>query len=45
MQQVELFAVATILWGGIAAFLLWLFFRMNKIESTMKKLSSAILED
>jgi len=45
MQQVELFAVAAILWGGIAVFLFWLFVRMNKIEGIMKKLSTSIEEN
>ena len=45
MQQVELFTVAAVLWGGIAIFLLWLFYRMNRIEDTMKRLSTSFEEE
>ncbi|MFW9909413.1 MAG: hypothetical protein ACFFEF_12635 [Candidatus Thorarchaeota archaeon] len=37
MQQIELFAVASILWGGILIFLFYLFVRMMRLESKMKK--------
>ena len=39
MQQQELFLVASILWGGILIFLLYLFIRMLRLESTMKRLT------
>ncbi|MCK5238968.1 MAG: hypothetical protein KAR33_05425 [Candidatus Thorarchaeota archaeon] len=39
MQQQELLLVASILWGGILIFLLYLFIRMLRLESTMKRLT------
>jgi hypothetical protein len=42
MQQVELFVVAVILWGGIFAFLLYLLSRMFGIEKQLKMVESQI---
>jgi hypothetical protein len=36
MQQLELFTVAAILWGGMMIFLLYLLLRMQGIEKQMK---------
>ncbi|MHA1577753.1 MAG: hypothetical protein ACTSU3_10370 [Candidatus Thorarchaeota archaeon] len=40
MQQVELFVVAVIFWGGIFAFLAYLFLRMMAIEKQLKIVES-----
>lgn len=40
MQQVELFIVAIILWGGIFVFLLYLLLRMAGIEKQLKIVES-----
>ena len=40
MQQVELFAVAAILWGGIFLFLAYLFLRMTGIEEQLRIVES-----
>jgi len=40
MQQVELFVVAVILWGGIFAFLAYLLLRMMGIEKQLKIVES-----
>ncbi|MDF1539874.1 MAG: hypothetical protein P1Q69_13320 [Candidatus Thorarchaeota archaeon] len=42
MQQLELFTVASILWGGILVFLLYLFIRMVKLETTMKRITQSM---
>ncbi len=42
MQQVELFVVAVILWGGIFAFLLYLLMRMVGIEKQIKIVESQV---
>ncbi|MHA1577692.1 MAG: hypothetical protein ACTSU3_10060 [Candidatus Thorarchaeota archaeon] len=42
MQQVELFVVAVILWGGIFVFLLYLLLRMVGIEKQLKIVESQI---
>jgi len=42
MQQVELFIVAIIFWGGIFAFLLYLLMRMVGIEKQLKIVESQI---
>ena len=42
MQQVELFVVATIFWGGIFAFLLYLLMRMVGIEKQIKIIESHV---
>ena len=42
MQQVELFGVAVILWGGIFVFLLYLLTRMMGIEKQLKIVESQI---
>lgn len=42
MQEFELFellTVASILWGGILVFLLYLFVRMAKLETTVKRIT------
>ena len=39
MQQQDLFLVASILWGGILIFILYLFIRMVRLENTMKRLT------
>ncbi|MFW9847763.1 MAG: hypothetical protein ACFFF4_01400 [Candidatus Thorarchaeota archaeon] len=39
MQQQDLFIVASILWGGILIFILYLFIRMVRLENTMKRLT------
>ncbi|MHA1949911.1 MAG: hypothetical protein ACW99G_06010 [Candidatus Thorarchaeota archaeon] len=44
MQQVELFVVAIILWGGIFTFLLYLLFRMVGIEKQLKIVESQVGE-
>jgi hypothetical protein len=45
MQQVELFVVAVILWGGIFTFLLYLLLRMIGIEKQLKIVESQVEED
>lgn len=40
MQQVELFTVAAILWGGMIIFLLYLLLKMQGIEKQIKMLKS-----
>lgn len=45
MQQVELFVVAVIFWGGIFAFLLYLLFRMFGIEKQLKMVESQVEGD
>jgi hypothetical protein len=42
MQQVELFVVAIILWGGMFAFLFYLLMRMVGIEKQIKIVESQI---
>ncbi|MFW9925387.1 MAG: hypothetical protein ACFFDM_01330 [Candidatus Thorarchaeota archaeon] len=42
MQQVELFVVAVILWGGIFAFLAYLLLRMKSIEKQLKIVESQV---
>ena len=42
MQQVELFVVAVILWGGMFAFLFYLLMRMVGIEKQIKIVESQI---
>jgi hypothetical protein len=36
MQQLELFTVAAILWGGVMIFLLYLLLKMQGIERQMR---------
>ncbi len=38
MQQLELFTVAIILWGGILVFLFYLFIKMMRIQTTVERL-------
>jgi len=45
MQQVELFVVAVILWGGIFAFLAYLLLRMTGIEKQLKFVESQVEGD
>lgn len=45
MQQVELFVVAVIFWGGIFAFLAYLFLRMMGIEKQLKIVESQVEGD
>ena len=51
MQQVDvqvvydLFTVAVILWGGIFMFLLWLYFKMERIDKALKTLDISDGED
>ena len=45
MQQVELFVVAIILWGGMFAFLFYLLMRMIGIEKQIKIVESQIEGD
>jgi hypothetical protein len=45
MQQVELFIVAVIFWGGIFAFLLYLLLRMKGIEKQLKIVESQVEGD
>jgi hypothetical protein len=40
MQQLELFTVAAILWGGVMIFLLYLLLRMMGIEKQIKIIES-----
>jgi hypothetical protein len=40
MQQLELFTVAAILWGGVMVFLLYLLLRMMGIEKQIKIVES-----
>jgi hypothetical protein len=42
MQQVELFVVAVILWGGIFTFLAYLLLRMIGIEKQLKIVESQV---
>ena len=42
MQQIELFVVAVIFWGGIFAFLLYLLMRMVGIEKQIKIVESQV---
>jgi hypothetical protein len=42
MQQVELFVVAVILWGGIFTFLAYLLLRMVGIEKQLKIVESQV---
>lgn len=42
MQQIELFVVAIILWGGIFAFLAYLLLRMISIEKQLKIVESQV---
>ena len=42
MQQVELFVVAIILWGGIFSFLLYLLMRMVGIEKQIRIVESQV---
>ncbi|MDH4212653.1 MAG: hypothetical protein OEV85_01930 [Candidatus Thorarchaeota archaeon] len=42
MQQFELFIVATIFWGGIFIFLLYLLMRMAGIEKQLKVVEAQI---
>jgi hypothetical protein len=45
MQQIELFAVAVILWGGVFAFLAYLLLRMIGIEKQLKIVESQVEGD
>ena len=45
MQQIELFTVATILWGGVFVFLLYLYLKMEKIEEALKAINISLEED
>jgi hypothetical protein len=45
MQQVELFVVAIILWGGIFTFLAYLLLRMIGIEKQLKIVESQVEGD
>jgi hypothetical protein len=45
MQQVELLAVAIILWGDIFLFLLYLLLRMRGIEKQLKIVESQVEGD
>ncbi|MBY8997353.1 MAG: hypothetical protein KGD60_06460 [Candidatus Thorarchaeota archaeon] len=45
MQQVELFAVAVIFWGGIFTFLAYLLLRMIGIEKQLKIVESQVQGD
>ena len=45
MQQVELFVVAVIFWGGIFAFLVYLLLRMMGIEKQLKIVESQVEGD
>ncbi|MFW9974726.1 MAG: hypothetical protein ACFFDQ_05655 [Candidatus Thorarchaeota archaeon] len=45
MQQIELFVVAVIFWGGIFAFLVYLLLRMIGIEKQLKILESQVERD
>ncbi|MHA3962353.1 MAG: hypothetical protein AM325_002330 [Candidatus Thorarchaeota archaeon SMTZ1-45] len=45
MQQVELFIVAVIFWGGIFAFLVYLLLRMMGIEKQLKIVEGQIEGD
>jgi hypothetical protein len=45
MQQVELFVVAVIFWGGIFAFLAYLLLRMMGIEKQLRIVESQIEGD
>ena len=38
MQQPELFTVALVLWGGILIFLVYLLWKMMRVENTVKRL-------
>lgn len=40
MQQVELFFVALVLWGGIFLFLFMLFQKMKNLEKSIKNLDA-----
>jgi hypothetical protein len=45
MQQIELFTVAIILWGGIFVFLAYLLLRMIGIEKQLKMVESHVEGD
>ena len=45
MQQVELFVVAVILWGGVFSFLAYLLLRMIGIEKQLKIVESQVEGD
>ena len=45
MQQIELFTVATILWGGVFVFLLYLYLKMEKIDKALKAIDISLEED
>lgn len=45
MQQIELFTVATILWGGVFVFLLYLYLKMEKIDEALKTINISLEED
>ncbi len=45
MQQAELFTVATILWGGMFVFLLWLYLKMERIDKALKTIITTEEED
>ncbi len=45
MQQMELFIVAVIFWGGTFAFLLYLLLRMVTIEKQLKIVESQVEGD
>jgi uncharacterized integral membrane protein len=40
MQQVGLFAVAAILWGGVMVYLVYLVFRMLALEKQIKRVET-----
>ncbi|MHA1863400.1 MAG: CcmD family protein [Candidatus Thorarchaeota archaeon] len=42
MQQYELFIVATIFWGGIFVFLLYILMRMKSLDKQLKIVESQI---
>ncbi len=42
MQQVELFTVAVIFWGGLFAFLFYLLMRMKSLDKQLKMVESQI---
>ena len=45
MQEFNLFLVATIFWGGIFIFLLYLLMRMTSLEKQLKVVESQNVED
>ena len=45
MQQVELFIVAVIFWGGLFTFLFYLLIRMKSLDKQLKMVESQINGD